>query len=183
MYLSETGRTFQSRQNNWCWESLALALELVKCNNKLLLPTSATLRSLRSRTLYRLKNKKLRSISLLSFPTHYTTRKYERWRDEKAFGAFERTVLRKVFGADLVSDEFWRRWNHCISFMATYVDTIVKRIKTKQMRLLSHVLSMDDDTKTKSNFDSRPMDGQRKRGFPRIQPKEQVHSGLFAFWM
>lgn len=81
-------------------------------------------------------------------------------RDEKAFGAFGRTVLRKVFGAVHVSDE--RRWNHELYELYDDMD-MVKCIQIQRISWLSHVVGIEDGAKAKSYLNSRLICGQWKQ--------------------
>lgn len=72
-------------------------------------------------------------------------------QDEKALGAFERTVLRKIFGVEGKSDKDRRRWNHELYELYGEMN-MVNRIKVKGTRCLGRVIGMEDDL-AKSFFD------------------------------
>ena len=71
-----------------------------------------------------------------------------------------RTVLRKIFVAVRVSDEYRKRWNHELYKLCGDMD-VVKCIKNEQIRWLGHVARMADDSLAMKFFHSRLMFGQR----------------------
>ena len=62
--------------------------------------------------------------------------------DEKSLGAFERKILRKIFGPLSVDGVYRRRIHHELYELFDDID-VVKRIKIQRLRWLGHVIRMD----------------------------------------
>ena len=99
--------------------------------------------------------------------------------DEGLIGAFERKILRKIYGPICVSGEYRIRWNHELYELFADMD-IVKRVKIQRMRWLGHVARMHEDAKAKKVFRSDPSGGRRRRGRPHLRWKDQVLDNLTA---
>ena len=74
--------------------------------------------------------------------------------DEAALGAFERKVLRKIFGPVRVGDDNCIRTNQVLYELLNDMD-VAKRIKFQRFRWLDHVVRMDKDAPLRQLFDAR----------------------------
>ena len=99
--------------------------------------------------------------------------------DEKALGAFERKILRKIYGPICVAGDYRIRWNNELYELYADID-LVKRIKIQRLRWLGHVERMDEDAPAKKVFHAAPGGGQRRRGRPNLRWKDQVMGNLTA---
>ena len=97
--------------------------------------------------------------------------------DEMKLGAFERRILRKIFGPICVHGVWRIRWNHELYEMYDEAE-VVQRIKVKRLRWLGHVVRMDEENPTRKVFESRYSGGRRRQGRPNLRWFDQVSANL-----
>ena len=72
--------------------------------------------------------------------------------DEQKLNAFERRILRKIFGPTCENCAWRIRWNHELYKM--YNDAnVAKKIKIQRLRWLGHVVRMVESNPTRKVFD------------------------------
>ena len=94
--------------------------------------------------------------------------------DEAALGAFEKKILRRIFGD---GDEIRMRMNHELYELYADID-IVRRVKIQRLRWLGHIARMDDNAPAKKTFASNPSGGRRRRGRPYLRWGDQTSDDL-----
>ena len=99
--------------------------------------------------------------------------------DRRAFGVFERKVLRTILGGKQENGVWRRRMNH--ELYQVYKDAnIVNRIKYGRLQWAGHLVRMSEERIAKTIFDGEPGRGRRLRGRPRIRWQYAVESDLGA---
>ena len=97
--------------------------------------------------------------------------------DRRAFGVFERKVLRTILGGKQENGVWRRRMNH--ELYQVYEDAnIVNRIKYGRLQWAGHLVRMPEERIAKTIFDGEPGRGRRLRGRPRIRWQHAVESDL-----
>lgn len=86
--------------------------------------------------------------------------------DRRAFGVFERKVLRTILGGKLENGIWRRRMNHELYQVYNGKD-IVKLITYGRLRWAGHVARMPEERQAKILFSREPGRGRRLRGRPR----------------
>ena len=93
--------------------------------------------------------------------------------NERLIAAFERKVLRKIFGPVMEHGQWRHRYNHEIYNIYGEPDVITD-IKIGRLRWAGHVVRMDDATQPKRLTFSHPQ-GRRRPGRPRLRWLDGVH--------
>jgi sorting nexin-29 len=99
--------------------------------------------------------------------------------DRKAFGVFERKVLRTILGGKLENGVWRRRMNHELYQVYRGVN-IIKRIKHGRLQWAGHLVRMPEERIAKIVFTREPGRGRRLRGRPRTRWLHAVEEDLAA---
>lgn len=92
--------------------------------------------------------------------------------DEKLIAAFERKVLRRIYGA-INEDNLWRR-RYNAELYELYEDSdIITKIKVSRLQWAGHVIRANEETIIKRIYTSKP-EGRRKQGRPRLRWNDGV---------
>ena len=100
-----------------------------------------------------------------------------RTTEKQMLGAFERKILRRIFGPLRVDGEYRRRTN--LELYELYVDVdLVKKIQIERLRWLGHVERMENNAPAKKVLFDGTSHGHRSRGRQITRWKDQVVQDL-----
>ena len=97
-------------------------------------------------------------------------------KDEEFLRAWERKILRKIYGPKQLDGQWRIRTNEELYQLYQKPD-IIKEIKSKRLRWLGHVERMPEDRAAKKVWKGR-QEGQRKSGRPRNRWMDEVEKDL-----
>ena len=97
--------------------------------------------------------------------------------DAAALRVFARKVLRKIFGAVRVGNNFRIRYNSELYKLLNDDLDVVQRINIKRLRWLGHVVRLEEDAPARRVFDAG-ICKSRRRGRPCIRWKDEIEEAL-----